>query len=280
MPEVPLMRDETVIESDPDQSLLTKRYTEEAVGVIKEFGEGEEPFFLYLAHTMPHVPIFASAGFKDRSLAGLYGDVVEEIDWSVGEVLRAIRDIGADDNTLVIFTSDNGPWLAHKWNAGWAGPFRDGKFSTWEGGVRVPFIARWPTRVPAGAVRNEVASTMDLFPTCLKLAGVEVPKGPEYDGGDISDLLMGEKFDREGLQYFWRGTTLMAVRKGAWKLHAVTYDSLERKTEKHDPPLLFNLRLDPGERYNVAEFNPDVVRDLATVLERHGKTVSRGEPQR
>jgi len=280
MPEVPLMRNEEVIESDPDQSQITKRYTAEAVGAIKKLGSGEDPFFLYFAHTMPHVPIFASEAFKGRSLAGLYGDVVAEIDWSVGEILGAIREIGEDGNTLVIFTSDNGPWLAHKWYGGSAGPFRDGKFSTWEGGQREPFIARWPGRIPAGAVRNEVASTMDLFPTCLKLAGVEPRTSVEYDGGDISALLMGRAFDREPLFYFWRGTTLSAVRKGAWKLHVASYDSLARQTAEHDPPLLYNLRLDPGEVHDVADLHPEVAKELAQVLAEHGETVTRGAPQR
>ena len=279
MPEVPLMRGEKVIESDPDQSLITKRYTEEAVGAIRNLGRGLDPFFLYFAHTMPHVPIFASEAFEGRSLAGLYGDVVAEIDWSVGEILGAIREIGEDNNTLVIFTSDNGPWLAHKWYGGSAGPFRDGKFSTWEGGQREPFIARWPGRIPAGAVRNEIASTMDLFATCLKFASVEPRTSVEYDGGDISDLLLGRKFDREALFYFWRGTTLSAVRKGPWKLHVASYDSLERKTAEHDPPLLYNLRLDPGEMHNVTDLHPDVAKELAGVLEDHGKTVTRGPLQ-
>jgi arylsulfatase A len=280
MPEVPLLRDEKVVESDPDQSLITKRYTSEAVEVINKFGAGDAPFFLYYAHTMPHVPIFASEQFKDRSLAGLYGDVIEEIDWSVGEVLRAIKEVGADEKTLVIFTSDNGPWLAHKWNGGSAGPFRDGKFSTWEGGLREPFIARWPNRIPAGAVRHEVASTMDLFPTCLELAGAKIPSDKEYDGADISDLLTGKKFEREALNFYWRQTTLTAVRKGDWKLHVDTYDSLARQRTTLDAPILFNLRLDPGERYDVAEANPEIVKQLAAVLEKHSQSVTRGAEQR
>ncbi len=280
MPEVPLMRGGKIVESDPDQSLITKRYTAEAVEVINKFGGGDDPFFLYYAHTMPHVPIFASEQFKDRSLAGLYGDVIEEIDWSVGEVLRAIKEVGADEKTLVIFTSDNGPWLAHKWNGGSAGPFRDGKFSTWEGGVREPFIARWPNRIPAGALSNEVASTMDLFPTCLELAGAKIPSDRKYDGTDISELLMGRKFDREALNFYWRETTLAAVRKGEWKLHVDTYDSLVRQGTALDTPILFNLRLDPGERYDVAEANSEIVKQLVAVLEKHSQTVTRGDEQR
>ncbi len=274
------MRGGKIVESDPDKSLITKRYTAEAVEVINKFGGGDDPFFLYYAHTMPHVPIFASEQFKDRSLAGLYGDVIEEIDWSVGEVLRAIKEVGADEKTLVIFTSDNGPWLAHKWNGGSAGPFRDGKFSTCEGGVREPFIARWPNRIPAGALSNEVASTMDLFPTCLELAGAKIPSDRKYDGTDISELLMGRKFDREALNFYWRETTLAAVRKGEWKLHVDTYDSLVRQGTALDTPILFNLRLDPGERYDVAEANSEIVKQLVAVLEKHSQTVTRGDEQR
>ena len=275
------MRDEKVIETDPDQALITKRYTEEAVSRIQEFAKGDDPFFLYYAHTMPHVPLFASEAFAGRSVAGLYGDVVAEIDWSVGEILGTIREIGADENTLVIFTSDNGPWRGHKWYGGSAGPFRDGKFSSWEGGFREPFIARWPNRIPAGRVRNEAATTMDLFPTILKWADVTPRASVEYDGSDISDLLLGREFDREAELYYWRGTTLAAVRKGPWKLHVDTIETMPtRKQAQHDPPLLYNLRLDPGELHDVADLNPDVAKELLAALRKHEETVTRGELQR
>ena len=172
-PDLPLIEGEKTIALNPDQARLTTDYTDRAVKFIQK--NKDRPFFLYLAHSMPHVPLFVSERFKGKSEAGLYGDVVMELDWSVGQVLQTLQQLGIDDNTLVIFTSDNGPWLSYGNHAGTAGLLREGKGTTWEGGVRVPFIARWPGRIPAGKTQPEPAMTIDLLPTIAQLTGAKLP---------------------------------------------------------------------------------------------------------
>jgi arylsulfatase A-like enzyme len=263
----PLYHNEDLIERPADQTTLTRRYTEQAVKFIHEHKAG--PFFLYLAHTFPHVPLFASGEFKGQSRRGLYGDVVEEIDWSVGQVLNALRREGLDRNTLVFFTSDNGPWLTQGEAGGSAGPLRDGKGSTWEGGMREPGIAWWPGRVPAGVVTRELACTMDLFTTSLTLAGAEIPKDRPIDGLDISRLLLGKGPSPRQVFFYYRGTQLYAARKGPYKAHFVTQSAYgPDKPVKHDPPLLFHLGHDPSERFDIAAAHPDVLRDIGEEVER------------
>ena len=191
---LPLFRDEAVIESEPDQKLLTERYTGEAIRFIRDCTAAtpRRPFFLYLPYTMPHVPLAASEKFAGRSPRGLYGDAVETIDWSVGQILGTLRDAKIADNTLVIFTSDNGPWLLRRLNGGSAGLLRDGKGSTWEGGMREPCIAWWPGKVPGGTTSQAIGSTLDLFPTIVKLAGGKLPTDRELDGFDLSQVLLGK----------------------------------------------------------------------------------------
>ena len=172
-PDLPLIEGDRAIEVDPDQSQLTRRYTERAVGFIER--NRDKPFFLYVPHTMPHVPLFVSDRFKGKTGGGVYGDVIAELDWSVGQILEAVKRIGVDDNTLVIFTSDNGPWMSYGNHAGSPGPFRESKGTSFEGGVRVPFIARWPGRIPRGAVTDVPAMTIDLLPTLASLAGAPAP---------------------------------------------------------------------------------------------------------
>ena len=186
-PPLPLIRDGQVIEEEPDQRLITKRYTEEALKVIAK--NKDSPFFLYLPHTMPHWPQYSSEAFAGKSKNGKWGDTVEEIDWSTGQILEALEDHGIDDNTLVVFMSDNGGAVRH---GAKNTPLRDGKGSTWEGGHRVPFVARWPGKVPAGTKTPELATSMDLYATFAKLAGGDVPGDRVVDGRDISDLLLGE----------------------------------------------------------------------------------------
>ena len=263
---VPLLRNGVVEEHPVDQTTLTDRYTREALRVID--GAAGRPFLIYLAHTFPHVPLFASTSFRGRSRAGIYGDTVEELDDSVGRILRHLREKGLAENTLVIFSSDNGPWLTQGAQGGSAGPLRDGKGSTWEGGMRVPAIAWWPGRIPP-AVCSAVASTLDVFPTLLALARVPVPGGLELDGRDASPLLFqtGTRSDTPFL--FFRGQELMAVRLNEWKLHFQTqagYGGSPR--ERHDPPLLFHLGQDPGERRNVAAEHPERVQELRARAER------------
>ena len=274
----PLFRNEELIEQPADQTTLTRRYTEQALKFIQEHRRG--PFFLYLAHTFPHVPLFASGKFKGQSRRGLYGDVVEEVDWSVGQVLEELRRDGLDRNTFVFFTSDNGPWLTQGEAGGSAGPLRDGKGSTWEGGMREPGIAWWPGRVPAGVVTHELACTMDLFTTSLKLAGLSVPGDRVIDGMDISTVLFGKGPSPREAFFYYRGTQLYAARKGPYKAHFVTRSGYgPDASAPHNPPLLFQLGADPGERFNVADQHPDVIADINREVQRHLATVKPAKNQ-
>jgi arylsulfatase A len=271
---VPLLRGEKEVERSPDQALLTKRYTEEAVGFIR--ASKAKPFFLYLAYAMPHVPLFASPAFRGKSPRGLYGDAVEEIDWSVGELLKALREEGLEGRTLVVFASDNGPWLTFDDHGGSAGPLREGKGSSWEGGMRVPGIFRWPGKIAPGVVRG-IGCTMDIYATALALAGVEPGK---IDGLDLSKALFdGAPSPRESMMYH-RDEALYAVRKGRWKLHFQTRAGYgEAKAVVHDPPLLFDLGVDPGEKWNVAAKHPEVVEDLRMLAAAHRATLQPVENQ-
>jgi arylsulfatase A-like enzyme len=264
----PLYRGTDLIAQPVDQSTLTRQYTEEAVKFIHDKKEG--PFFLYFAHTFPHIPLFASDRFRGKSLAGLYGDVVEELDWSVGEVLGALEKEGLAKNTLVIFSSDNGPWITMGLAGGSAGPLRDGKGSTFEGGMREPAIARWPGRIPAGVVQHEIATTMDLFLTLAKLGGATPPTDRPIDGIDIAPLLFDRGKVERGPFFFYRGSQLYAVRMGPWKAHLITRAAYGPDTAApHDPPLLYHLGHDPGERFDVAAEHPDVVAQIAKVVAQH-----------
>jgi len=266
----PLMRGNEVIEEPAVQETLTPRYTQEAIRFIKN--HQNSPFFLYLPYTFPHTPLHASKKFRGTSARGLYGDVVEEIDWSVGQILQVLRDLDLAERTLVVFTSDNGPWLTKKLKGGSAGLLRDGKGSTWEGGMREPGLAWWPGKIQGGAVTQALASTMDLFTTCLTLAGVKPPADRIIDGKDLSPVLFGSGPSRCDVFFFYRGTRLMAVRKGPWKAHLITqnaYGPKSRKSVTHDPPLLFHIEHDPSENYNVAGDHPDVIADIRKEIERH-----------
>jgi len=251
------MRDEEVIEYPNDQSTLTKRSTEEAIKFIE--ANKQKPFFLYMPYTMPHVPLFASEDFKGKSPRGLYGDVIEEIDWSVGEILKTLKAAGIDENTLVVYTSDNGPWLSKKANGGSALPLRNGKFTTYEGGMREPCIMRWPSTIPAGTVCGEIAATIDLLPTFAAVAGAEVPRDRVIDGKDILTLMKGDAGAKSphDAYYFYRGNALQAIRKGKWKLHL-----------KGDNSELYDLDADIGESNNVAAVNPGVVARLKAQAEK------------
>jgi arylsulfatase A len=262
-PDLPLIEGEKVIELNPDQRKLTRDYTERAVKFIAD--NRRKPFFLYLAHSMPHVPLFASERFEGRTKAGLYADVIAEIDWSVGEVLNALRKHKLDENTLVIFTSDNGPWLSYGNHAGSATHLREGKATTFEGGVRVPFLARWPGRIRPATTCAEPAMTIDLLPTFARLTAATPPQG--LDGKDIWPLLAGEagaKSPHEAFFFYWN-RQLQAVRSGPWKLHFVhDYPTPERPgadgqpakmTTKKIEEELFDLREDPGETTPVKDSN-------------------------
>jgi arylsulfatase A-like enzyme len=271
-PDLPLMEGEKVIAVNPDQSRLTADYTEHAVNFIKK--NKDRPFFLYVAHNMPHVPLAASPRFVGSSKRGLYGDVIQEIDWSVGQILATLKENGIDDRTLVLFTSDNGPWLSYGNHGGSAGPLREGKGTSWDGGVREPFVARWPGHIPPGTVCHEPAMTIDVLPTVVGLTGAKMPPLP-IDGMDIWPLLEGRagaKSPNEAYFFYWQ-RHLQAVRSGRWKLHLPhSYRTLAGEAGKDGKPgpyrdvitplALYDLQDDPGETVDVAAKHPDVVTRL------------------
>lgn len=274
---VPLLRDGEVVERPADQTTLTRRYTEDAVGLIRQWKD--RPFFLYFAHTFPHVPLFASPEFKGKSRAGIYGDTVEEIDWSVGQVLDALRREGVAERTLVFFTSDNGPWLVMGDQGGSAGPLREGKGSTWEGGMRVPGIAWMPGRIRPG-VTSEPANAMDLFPTALRLAGGALPDSVVMDGVDLSPLLFEGKSLPQRPFFYYRGDQLFAARCGQWKAHFRTQPGYgPSKAEEHEPPLLFHLGRDPSETRDVAAAHPEVIAHIRRAVAEHQSGMVPGKPQ-
>ncbi|HNR30287.1 MAG TPA: sulfatase [Candidatus Hydrogenedentes bacterium] len=274
-PELPLIDGEEAIETNPDQTQLTTRYTERAVQFIER--HKDEPFFVYLPHSMPHVPLFVSDKFAGKSRQGLYGDVIMEIDWSVGRILDTLKRLDLDEHTLVFFSSDNGPWLIYGDHAGSAGRLREGKTTTFDGGQRVPGIARWPGRIPAGSVCREVAAMFDLLPTFAHLAGSAPPADRVIDGRIIWPLLSG----RLGVQsphdtfYFFRSDELQAVRAGRWKLHLPhTYNRIETPGTGGKPgkyaqgtieSALFYLPDDPGETRDFAAAQPKVVERLTAM---------------
>ena len=300
---VTLLRGEEVVEQEADMSTLTQRYTDEAIAFIRQ--NKQRPFFLYLAHTMPHTKLAASAQFRGKSAGGLFGDVVEELDWHVGRLLDALKAEGLDDSTYVIFTSDNGPWFLDRHlvapddpktrgpqgalkypftqrdergaHGGSAGPLRGYKTSAWEGGFRVPCIVRAPGRVPAGRVCNELATTLDLLPTFVRLAGIKMERDRVIDGHDIAALWHGEAGAKSPTKefYFYQRHRLRAVRAGEWKLHLPGPEdelwSIYLKPAESaaiERPLLFNLASDVGETTDVSSRHPDVVKHLLAVAER------------
>jgi arylsulfatase A-like enzyme len=268
----PLYRNHELVEQPADQTTLTKRYTAEAIKFIHEHKRA--PFFLYFPHTFPHTPLFASKDFSRTSLRGLYGDVVEELDWSVGQILDTLRKEKLAENTFVFFTSDNGPWLIMNQQGGSAGLLRDGKGSTWEGGMREPGIAWWPGKIKPGSVQRSLACTMDLFTTGAKLAGADVPKDRVIDGLDIRPLLFGTGEVKRDAYFYYRGTRLFAARVGDFKAHYLTQGGYTPKPEPHDPPLLFNLRIDPGETFDISTNHPAILADIAKAVEKHRATVT------
>lgn len=280
---LPLMRNEEIVETDPDQGRLTERYTDEAIGFIRRTvgGAKPQPFFVYLPHTMPHVPLHASSDDAGRSLRGLFGDVVEAIDASTGRILDALNELGVAENTLVFFSSDNGPWLTQKLNGGSAGCLRDGKGSTWEGGMREPGIAWWPGHVPAAKVSHAMSSTLDLLPTFCHLADVAPPSDRPLDGYDLSKVFLeGDAVGPRDTMFYYRDAELFAVRRGPWKLHLRTQAGYSQpQPDTHEPPLLFHLDHDPGESFDVAKNQPQVVAELQALIRRHLEDVKPGKNQ-
>ncbi len=278
-PDLPLIEGEKIIEYNPDQTQLTTWYTERAVKFIE--ANKDRPFFVYLPHSMVHVPLFVSDKFKGKSRKGLFGDVVMEIDWSVGQILSTLKQLGIDKKTLVIFSSDNGPWLSYGDHAGSAKPLREGKGTTFDGGQREPTIMRWPGKIPPGLVCKEPASTMDILPTLAKLAGAELPDRP-IDGKDIWTLMSeqnGAGSPHEAF-FYYNGWALEAVRSGRWKLHLPHgYRTLAgRKGGTGGKPVkyergkigmaLFDLENDIGEQHDVSKQYPEVVKRLLGLVNR------------
>ncbi|HEY1173466.1 MAG TPA: sulfatase [Verrucomicrobiae bacterium] len=281
-PDLPMIEGDKVVNpklTPEDQTQLTTWYTERAVKFIEK--NKAKPFFLYVAHNMPHVPLYVSDKFKGKSEKGVLGDVLMEIDWSVGEILRTLSVNGLDENTLVIFTSDNGPWLSYGTHAGSAGPLREGKGTSWEGGVRVPFIARWPGKIPQNRVSEIPTMTIDLLPTIAGLVGAPLPE-KKIDGKDIWPLLKGDaqaKSPHEAYYIYYANNQLQAVISGQWKLFFPhTYRTLGDKSGGTDgKPAeyqnakteleLYDLKNDLSETTNVAAKNPEIVVRLQQLAE-------------
>ena len=271
-----LYRQNAVIETPVDQSTLTERYTREAVRFIEN--NQDEPFFLYMPHTFPHVPLYVSNQFSGQSDAGLYGDIVETIDWSVGEVLRTLERLNLSKSTLVIFTSDNGPWFE-----GSPGPYRDRKGSSWEGGERVPFIAQWQDHIPHGLVSDEPAMNIDIFPTLLNLAGVELPSDRNIDGKDISSLLTNGASSPHDVLFLFDRNRIAGVRSGQWKLvveshYRAAVPSFDNANSYYAPyGLLFDLKRDPSETYSYTREQSEKAAELHNYIidgqERFSSTV-------
>ncbi|MGC9326497.1 MAG: sulfatase-like hydrolase/transferase, partial [Candidatus Hinthialibacter sp.] len=281
-----IWRNDERIEHPTDQTTLTKRYTEEAVNFIEQ--NQKNPFFLYVPYTMPHIPLFASEKFLGASRRGLFGDVIEEIDWSVGQINAALDRLGLSENTLVMFTSDNGPWMTQYQKGGTAGLLRGAKGDAWEGGMREPFVARWPGVIPAGTISMEVGSTLDFFPTIMNLTGGKIPDDRPIDGVNLMPVLRGGRGSERTI-YFYRGEHLRAMRKGKWKIH-FSYqennyndfyaDRWKLKWTTPETPLLFNLDEDPSERFNLSAKHPDLVAELSQIAENYKAEIrNRGENQ-
>jgi arylsulfatase A-like enzyme len=269
---VPILRDTTEIERPADQTTIVKRYTSEAQKIIKE---SKKPFFIYMAHSLPHVPLFASKDFLGKSERGLYGDVIEEIDWSVGEILNTLRQQKLDKNTYVVFTSDNGPWAIFNEHGGSAGLLYGAKGTSYEGGVRVPAIFWAPGRIKP-AVISQMGSTMDLFPTVSKLAGLAVPTDRVYDGYDLSGLLMGKKENPRNEMFYYHDQHLFAARKGAFKLvyYSNNPKGYPQKLEKLATPVLYNVEHDPSEQYDLAANNPALIKEIEALVQQHLKNAT------
>jgi arylsulfatase len=273
-PPLPLFEGNEVVETNPDQSQFTTEFTERTINFIRK--NQKKPFFIYLAHPMPHVPLFVSNKFKGKSEQGLYGDVMMEIDWSVGQIMNTLKDLDMEENTLVIFTSDNGPWLNYGNHAGSSGGMREGKGTTFEGGQRVPCLMMWKGVITPGTVNSNLVAGMDILPTIAKISGAPLPV-KKIDGVNILPLLKGEKVEppRKSFYYYYRNNNLEAVQDGEWKLvfphKGRTYVGFEPgkdglpggANENSDVAAgLYDLRRDPGEHYNVMKFYPEIIEKL------------------
>jgi arylsulfatase A-like enzyme len=276
---VPIIHDTKIVERPANQHTLTRRYTEKAIEFIKD--HRDEPFFVYLAHNLPHIPLYAGENHLGKSRRGLFGDVIEEIDAGVGMILSTLEQLDLADNTLVVFTSDNGPWLPFHTHGGSAGLLREGKGTTFEGGMREPTLFWWPGAVKPG-VQMQMGATMDLLPTFCKLAGAKTPTDRTLDGYDLSPLLLGrtDNSPRDRV-FYWREEKLYAVRVGPWKAHFITHGcyGMGAPRQEHETPELYHLEHDPSEKYNVADRHPDVIERLKAIAEEHRQSIKPVENQ-
>ena len=282
---IPLMLNDSIVERPANQKTLNRRYTEYSIDKIRS-AKGK-PFFIYLAYSSPHIPLFRSDKFKDVSVAGIYGDVVQEIDWSAGQIMKALKDEGLAENTLVVFTSDNGPWQIFKTHGGSSGLLQGEKGGTFEGGMREPAIFWWPGTIKPKVV-TDLGTTMDLLPTFCSLSDIKLPDDRVYDGYDISPVLKGSGKDPRDVVFYYRGQKVYAIRKGDYKVHFITqleygnrtshfYTNPEIVIKKtptvQDPPLLFNVSVDPSEKLNIAAKHPEIIEEFRKIKEEHEKSV-------
>lgn len=265
---VPLMRDDQCIEFPADQRTVTRRYADEGIAFISRSVKADKPFFLYLANTMPHTPLFVSKEFEGRSKRGLYGDVIEEIDYNTGRIMDHLKRLGVEDNTIVIFTSDNGPWLTKKDHGGSALPLFEGKFTSFEGGQRVPFVIRWPDRIPAGSVCSEMTASIDLHPTLARIAGAPLPDA-DLDGKNVLGLWEARTGAKTPHKYFFFVHQGQAVRSGDWKYHKKEVFKINETARDTGGPTLYNLKADIGETTNLINEYPEIAESLAGALEEH-----------
>ncbi|SHI58391.1 Arylsulfatase A [Arenibacter nanhaiticus] len=270
-PPLPLFENEKQIESGPDQRFLTKRFTDATIKYIKDHKDA--PFFVYLAHIMPHIPLHVSEEFEGKTSYGLYGDVISELDWNVGRIVSFLKEEGLFENTIIVFTSDNGPHRAV--NRGAALPLRGWKTQTWEGGQRVPGIITWPSQIPSKVVSNELVTTMDLMPTLAAITGGKLPLGSSIDGRNLKHFLKNptSELQEYPLYYYATNGSVEAVRLGKWKLHiakSIGYDS-----NKNFPVSLYDLKNDLGEQENVAHRYPEVVSKLNELIIQFDKQLTK-----
>ena len=271
---IPLIENNDIIERPVDQTTITKRFSDKAVEFIKN--NKEDNFFIYLAHNLPHIPLYASDDFLGKSKRGLYGDVIEEIDHGMGLIMEELKKNHLDKNTIVVFTSDNGPWLPFETHSGSAGLLREGKGTTWEGGQRIPGIF-WGAGIKPGVI-NDLGSTMDIFPTLLEMSNTNMVDDRIIDGVSIKNTLLKHEPSKRETIFYYRSREIYAVRYGEYKAHLITqgaYNYPKGSDEKIvlDIPLLYNLNIDPSEKYNIADKNPEILLEIDKIIEKHKKNL-------
>lgn len=271
---VPLIENNEIIERPVDQTTITKRFSDKAIEFIKK--NKEDNFFIYLAHNLPHIPLYASDDFLGKSKRGLYGDVIEEIDHGIGLIMEELKKNNLDKNTIVVFTSDNGPWLPFETHSGSAGLLREGKGTTWEGGQRIPGIF-WGAGIKPGVI-NDLGSTMDIFPTLLEMSNTSMVDDRIMDGISIKNTLLKHEPSKRETIFYYRSREIYAIRYGEFKAHLITqgaYNYPKGSDRKFilDKPLLYNLNIDPSEKYNVADKNPKILVEINKILEKHKKNL-------